>query len=238
MAPHTDHPYPAPRDSTSRDSTPRDSDPREPAKSVRGFAAVALDQPRHLENLGGALRAAAVYEASLVVVNTPRFPERTTDTTKAHRHIPLIVTDDIFSHLPLDTTAVAVDFIQGATPLHQYKHPERAFYIFGGENRTLDETVVAKCPHKVFIPTLVSMNLAATVNVVLYDRSAKRNTWPSKRVVRREAPAPKVVAKSVAKPVPNPATKSIANPATKSPATKPIPTTATKQNKIKVVAAR
>lgn len=167
-------------------------------KSSRGFACLGLDQPRYIENLGGVLRAAGVYEATLVVVRAPRFADKTTDTTKAHRHIPLIMTDDLFTHMPLDTVAVAVDYVPGAEPLHRYRHPPRAFYIFGGENKTLDEKTVSRCADKVFIPTSVSMNLAATVNVVLYDRAAKRNEWPSKRSAERQSaelptkPTPKV----------------------------------------------
>ncbi len=148
---------------------------------------MGLDQPRYIENLGGVLRAAAVYEAAMIVVHAPRFADKTTDTTKVHRHIPLLITDDLFNHLPLETTAVAVDFIEDAEPLHEYSHPERAFYIFGGENRTLDEKITSRCQDRVFIPTSVSMNLAATVNVVLYDRAAKRNQWPEKRIIRRTA---------------------------------------------------
>ena len=152
---------------------------------------MGLDQPRYVENLGGVLRAAAVYEAALVVINSPRFAEKTTDTTKAHRHIPLIITDDLFAHLPLATVAVAVDFVEGAEPLHHYSHPDRAFYIFGGESKTLDDKILKRSAARVFIPTSVSMNLAATVNVVLYDRAAKRNEWPRQRRVVREPPMPK-----------------------------------------------
>jgi len=68
---------------------------------------------------------------------------------------------------------VAVDLIEGAIPLHEYKHPERAFYIFGQEDGTLGERVLSYCRDVVYIPTSYCMNLAATVNVVLYDRMSK-----------------------------------------------------------------
>ena len=91
-----------------------------------------------------------------------------------------MIVDDLFSALPVDCTAVAVDFLPHAHPLPQYQHPERAFYIFGSENRTLDAEVTQRCAHAIYIPTRISMNLAATVNVVLYDRAAKRNEWPQR----------------------------------------------------------
>ena len=57
--------------------------------------------------------------------------------------------------------------------LNNYKHPERAFYIFGAEDQTLGKRIVSFCRDIVYIPTKTCMNLAATVNVVLYDRMVK-----------------------------------------------------------------
>ena len=61
-----------------------------------------------------------------------------------------------------------------ATPLPQYKHPDRAFYIFGPEDGTLGQSVTGWCRDIIYVPTIFCMNLAAAVNVVLYDRMAKR----------------------------------------------------------------
>src|SRR5690606_30290164 len=73
-----------------------------------------------------------------------------------------------------DCVPVAVDLLEGATPLCEYTHPERAFYIFGPEDGTLGKAVTSWCRDVVYIPTNYCMNLAATVNVVLYDRLAKQ----------------------------------------------------------------
>jgi tRNA(Leu) C34 or U34 (ribose-2'-O)-methylase TrmL len=141
---------------------------------ARGFACVALDQPKDPANIGGVIRAAKAYGAALVVVSGNRFEKRAkTDTTKGFRHIPIIRGDDVLASLPVDCVPVAVDLLPGATPLPEYEHPERAFYIFGGEDRTLGPEVVDRCRDRVFVPTTNCMNLAAAVNVVLYDRMAK-----------------------------------------------------------------
>jgi tRNA(Leu) C34 or U34 (ribose-2'-O)-methylase TrmL len=58
-------------------------------------------------------------------------------------------------------------------PLPGYKHPERALYIFGPEDGTLGHDVLDWCRDVVYVPTNGCMNLAATVNVVLYDRMTK-----------------------------------------------------------------
>ena len=74
---------------------------------------------------------------------------------------------------------VAVERVVEATPLPQFEHPERAKYLFGLENGSLDETMLERCAHVVSIPGHECSNLAASVNVVLYDRIDKR--WGRER---------------------------------------------------------
>lgn len=143
---------------------------------MRGFAVIALDNPKTPANIGGVLRACGCYSADLVVLGGPR-PERlsklNTDTQKAWRHIPCMMVDDVFDAIPYSTVPVAVDLLEGAIPLPRYVHPERAFYIFGAEDATLGKRILDRCRDKIVIPTSFCMNLAAAVNVVLYDRLAK-----------------------------------------------------------------
>ena len=49
----------------------------------------------------------------------------------------------------------------------------RATYIFGPEDGTLSQDTINCADSVVFIPARSSLNLAASVNVVLYDRQAK-----------------------------------------------------------------
>lgn len=65
------------------------------------------------------------------------------------------------------------DEIDGAISLVGYVHPELAFYIFGPEDGTLKAEITDWCRDIIYIPTNRCMNLAATVNVVLYYRLAK-----------------------------------------------------------------
>lgn len=140
----------------------------------RGYACIALDNPKDRNNVGSALRAAGVFEAALLAISGRRYGgTAATDTMKAARHIPLIHCEDIFDALPFDCVPVAVDIIEGARPLPSYVHPERAFYIFGAEDATLGSRITDRCRDIIVVPTQGCMNLAATVNVVLYDRLAK-----------------------------------------------------------------
>ena len=46
--------------------------------------------------------------------------------------------------------------------------------IFGPEDGSLGESVFSYCRDIIYVPTNFCMNLAATVNVVLYDRLLKQ----------------------------------------------------------------
>ena len=140
----------------------------------RGYCGIGLDNPKSEVNVGSVLRAAGIYGAAWVAASGRRFGSAKTDTMKHYRHLPLMRPNCVFDLMPFDCVPVAVDLIEGAQPLHTYKHPERAYYIFGGEDATLGERVISRCRDVVYVPTDGCMNLAATVNVILYDRMAKQ----------------------------------------------------------------
>lgn len=140
---------------------------------MRGYAAIGLFRPKDNANVGGVLRAAGCYESALVVVEGARYQKASTDTTKRYRHMPLLH-GDLRASIPYDCIPIAVDLIDGARCLYNYAHPERAFYIFGPEDGTLGKHITDWCRDIVYVPTHGCMNLAATVNVVLYDRASKQ----------------------------------------------------------------
>lgn len=146
---------------------------------ARGYAAVGLWRPKTPENIGGVLRAAYCYDAALVAIAADRSKKAAeginhgTNTGKAERHMPVLRVDDLQPCIPFGCIPVAVDLVEGACPLHSYQHPVSAFYVFGPEDGTLGDAILKWCAHRVMIPTRMCMNLAATVNVVLYDRQAK-----------------------------------------------------------------
>ena len=145
---------------------------------TKGFAAVALHRPSRPENIGGVFRAADVYGVQLVVLGGGELPPEPlghpTDTTQAWLRIPVVFADEVLDVLPDECVPVAVERVAEATPLPEFEHPERAMYVLGPENGSLDETILARCTHIVSIPGHECSNLAAAVNVVLYDRAAKR----------------------------------------------------------------
>jgi tRNA(Leu) C34 or U34 (ribose-2'-O)-methylase TrmL len=141
---------------------------------TRGYAAIGLHQPKTPANVGSVLRAAHCYGTALVAKTGMRFHSASTDTMKAYRHLPLLQVEDLSDVVPHDCVPVAIDLLEGARDLATYIHPERAFYIFGPEDGTLEKSITDRCRDKVFVPTAFCMNSAACVNVVLYDRMAKQ----------------------------------------------------------------
>ena len=140
---------------------------------TRGYAAVAVDSIKNPFNVGGVIRAAQVYDAAMVVLGSQRYKHEPSDAMKGYRHLPVLRMEDIMAAVPFDCVPVAVELVEGAQPLHGYRHPERAFYVFGGEDCTLGARILSRCRDVIQIPTHGPMNLAACVNVVLYDRLAK-----------------------------------------------------------------
>jgi tRNA(Leu) C34 or U34 (ribose-2'-O)-methylase TrmL len=142
---------------------------------MRGYFSIGLDNPKTDSNIASALRACDCYGGAMLAASGSRYRKHGCDTTKAYRRMPFLQVDDLRSVIPYDCIPVAIELVDGAESLIDFKHPERAFYIFGAEDNTLGKRVLEWCPRKVMIPTRACMNLAACVNVVLYDRMQKRN---------------------------------------------------------------
>lgn len=158
--------------------------------------AVVLINPKTPYNVGAVIRACSLYgvptlrwtgkrigtaEARRMAGthmkgNRPRLPreERMKDFTGVSwREAP----DDVITNLVSehDLVPVAVERRESSESLDEFVHPERALYVFGPEDGSLGRGVLEVCHRFVIIPTVqpIPLNLAAAVNVVLYDRHAK-----------------------------------------------------------------
>lgn len=141
---------------------------------MRGYSVIGLDRPKTVHNIGSVLRAASCYDAASVMVQGARYKKSSTDTCSTHRHKPLHIVDNLLDFIPYDCVPVAVELGHpDSRSLINYTHPRSAFYIFGPEDGSVSKDIIAKCRDVIYIPTNYCMNLAATVNVVLYDRLAK-----------------------------------------------------------------
>ncbi|OAN11493.1 23S rRNA methyltransferase [Photobacterium jeanii] len=142
----------------------------------KGYSCVGLFNPKTPENVGSVMRAAGCYGVNSVYYTGTRYDlakQFCTDTKNVHRDIPLIGVEDLKAVLPHGCVPVAVELTDDAKPLPDYKHPPRAFYIFGPEDGSLKKEITEFCRETIYVPTQGCMNLAAAVNVILYDRMAK-----------------------------------------------------------------
>ena len=156
-------------------------------QKIDSHVTIGLTNPKSPSNVGSVMRAAGNYGVQQVAYTGKRYQQaikhagskHNTDTKKALNSIPLIGIDDFsqvraqLENLPPTTKLICVDLVEGATPLPHFQHPEQALYIFGPEDSTISQAVIDCADEVVYVPTIGCMNLAASVNVLLYDRLAK-----------------------------------------------------------------
>lgn len=149
-------------------------------------AGVLLIDPKYPHNVGSAVRACAVFGAttlrwtgSRVTASLEhRLPreERLRDYRDRVIFAPVgyAMQDRPVDHYVSEgMTPVCVEVTGEAESLVDFAHPERAVYVFGPEDGGVPKGVRHACHRFVTIPSDGCLNLAAAVNVVLYDRMAK-----------------------------------------------------------------
>ena len=150
---------------------------------------IGLTDPKSPSNVGAVMRAAGCYQADEVRYTGVRYARAAkfhTDTKDVSRKIPLNAAESLIDNLTSKQKIICVDLVEGAIPLPEFEHPENAIYIFGPEDGTIAQDVINKADAVVYVPTIGCMNLAASVNVLLYDRLAKaKNTLLGDELIRR-----------------------------------------------------
>lgn len=142
-----------------------------------GLADIALCNPKNASNAGAILRACNCFGARQVYYTGQRIEYSMrfdTATNNVQEKIPFLPVSSLVDAAEPGQKKVAVELVVGATPLPEFQHPERALYIFGPEDGSLDQATVDACDEVVYIPTTGCLNLSMTVNILLYDRIAKQ----------------------------------------------------------------
>jgi len=137
---------------------------------------IGLTNPKTPENIGAVMRAAGCFGAHEVRYTGERYARAArfnTDTRSVSLDIPLTGVSSLTEGIPADIKIVCVELAEGAVALPAFEHPDRAIYIFGPEDGSLNQNDINSADAVVYIPTRGCLNLAATVNIVLFDRQAK-----------------------------------------------------------------
>lgn len=144
----------------------------------RGFFGIGIECAATSRNIGTIWRSAQVLGADFMFIIGKRYETMKTDTMKSWRHIPLFEYPDLahfVATIPKDTTIVGVELDERSQPLMSYKHPQRAIYLMGSEDRGLSKEALDACHEVVQIPGKFSLNVSVAASIVLYDRMLKRN---------------------------------------------------------------
>lgn len=135
---------------------------------------ILLDRPKRIANLAAAVRAAACFGAHQVAYTGERikFLDRLPRELRNPRYEVDWYHED-WLVLDKSLVPVAVEFDREFQDLTSFNHPGNSIYIFGPEDGRISPGLLRQCHEFVTIPTFHCMNLAAAVNVVLYDRMLK-----------------------------------------------------------------
>jgi len=150
---------------------------------------IGLFNPKSPENVDAVLRAAGNYGADGIFYTGTRYlkalalnPDIPNIRRRVSENILLNQVDCLVSSVPINTRIVCVEFAENASALPAYEHPDNACYIFGPEDGSLPQTIIDKADAVVYVPTKGCMNLAATVNVLLYDRMQKLSQFDANQL--------------------------------------------------------
>jgi tRNA G18 (ribose-2'-O)-methylase SpoU len=146
------------------------------ALETRGHFGIGIEGSKTPVNVGTLWRTAGILGASYIFTIGHRYPKQASDTIKAWRHIPLYTYLDLTAmlrHVPEATEVVAVEMDDTARDLASFKHPERACYLLGAEDRGLSDEALARADRVVRLPGSYSLNVAVAGSIVVYDRLAK-----------------------------------------------------------------
>ena len=154
---------------------------------------IGLINPKSPDNVSAVMRSAGNFRVDSVFFTGKRYPRalmRNPDlpdmSRKVSQNVPLSEVTFMIDDVSVDMAIVCVEFAENAIPLPEYQHPQNAFYIFGPEDGTISQDIIDRADAVVYVPTNGCMNLAATVNVVLYDRLAKSSqSYESEELIRQ-----------------------------------------------------
>jgi len=145
---------------------------------MRGFFEIGIIQGKNSDNLGTLWRSANIMGVNGIFTIGARYPKKhQTDTMNTPNHIPLREYDnfqDFVKSIPRGTELIGVELDKDAENLITFKHPQRAIYLLGSEDKGIPEEVMLGCDRIIKIPfDKNSFNVAVSGSIIIYDRILK-----------------------------------------------------------------
>lgn len=145
-------------------------------KKFRGYCGMGMYQPQNAANVGSIWRSAFGFGVDFLFCIGGRYKKQKSDTTAAHRHIPLWTFEhyhDFLQKAPTNVNIVAIDNNRSnrqPVSLYDFKHPEQAAYIVGAEVGGIHPDIIQSAQHYIYVPTQVCLNVACCASIVLSHR--------------------------------------------------------------------
>lgn len=148
-----------------------------------GDIGLILVNPKYVQNLASSIRAASCFGAKRIVWTGTRIRLESFDRVPREMRMKdykdVIWKNDSknrpFDLFPSTMIPVCVERLDSSESLATFIHPKNALYVFGPEDGSVPQVLRRFCHRFVHIDSRHSMNLAATVNVLLYDRQTKES---------------------------------------------------------------
>ena len=142
-------------------------------------AAVILVNPKYSHNVAAAIRACSCFEVKRLFWTGSRVaPSTYGRLPREERMKGYAEVNWLHFERPLDLLKdyipVCVEILESSEPLTTFVHPRSAAYIFGPEDGSIPKSYRHLSHRFVHIPSRHCLNLAAALNVILYDRMTKR----------------------------------------------------------------
>lgn len=141
---------------------------------------IILTNPKYIQNVAGVVRAASCFGFKQVwytgdrvsLEEGTRLPREL--RMKRYSEVMLYQNNYCFDHFEDDVIPVAIEVGTDSESLPDFVHPEKAVYVFGPEDGSINQVARRFCHRFVSIPTRHCTNLSVAVNLVMYDRMVKR----------------------------------------------------------------
>ena len=137
-------------------------------KRNRGYWGVVFYEPKFDENIGTAVRSANCFGAKFIGVIGKRYRGQPSDTMKTENHVPIYEysdMDDFLKHIPIGCEVIGLE-VDGKD-IVGFKHPKRAIYVLGGEDRNLPDVI----KNRLRIDTTHCLNMSVAASIVMFHRS-------------------------------------------------------------------